>query len=84
MDAYNTISTLNEAHKIYIVQHTTTHKIYVEKILDVYNISVYEQLYRSPIAGIPRIINYYEQDGHLILIEEYVSGVSLGYVCIMV
>lgn len=77
MDAYNTISTLNEAHKIYIVQHTTTHKIYVEKILDVYNISVYEQLYRNPIAGIPRIINYYEQDGQLILIEEYISGVSL-------
>lgn len=77
MDNYHIISTLNEEHKIYLVQSTRTGQIYVQKILDVYNIHVYEYLYRNPIAGIPRIINYFEQNHTLVVIEEYISGFSL-------
>lgn len=74
---YKTITTINEPHHIYLVQHTETKKLYIKKILDVYNIAVYEYLYKNPIMGIPRIIEYLEEDNRLILIEEYISGCSL-------
>ena len=35
---YKTIATLNEFHNIFLVQHQDTNKIYVKKIIDVYNI----------------------------------------------
>ena len=38
---------------------------------------MYEYLYRNPVAGIPRLINYYEDGNQLIVIEEYISGTSL-------
>ena len=77
MSDYNIISTLNKEHKVYLVQSVRSNKIYVQKILDVYNIRVYEHLYNNPIPGIPQIINYYEQNNQLIVIEEYISGISL-------
>ncbi|MBU5429006.1 serine/threonine protein kinase [Kineothrix sp. MSJ-39] len=74
---YKTIATINEPHHIYLVQHIETQKLYIKKILDVYNIAVYEYLYKNPVMGIPRIIEYLEEDNRLILIEEYISGCSL-------
>ena len=77
MSDYKIISALNEGHKVYLVQSALSGKVYVKKILDVYNIRVYEYLYRNPVAGIPRLINYYEDGNQLIVIEEYISGTSL-------
>ena len=77
MSDYKIISALNEEHKVYLVQSALSGNIYVQKILDVYNIRVYEYLYRNPVAGIPRLINYYEDGNQLIVIEEYISGTSL-------
>ena len=77
MNDYKIISALNEEHKVYLVQSALSGNIYVQKILDVYNIRVYEYLYRNPVAGIPRLINYYEDGNQLIVIEEYISGTSL-------
>ena len=77
MSDYKIISALNEEHKVYLVQSAFSGKVYVQKILDVYNIRVYEYLYRNPVAGIPRLINYYEDGNQLIVIEEYISGTSL-------
>lgn len=77
MSDYKIISALNEEHKVYLVQSALSGNIYVQKILDVYNLRVYEYLYRNPVAGIPRLINYYEDGNQLIVIEEYISGTSL-------
>lgn len=74
---YNTIATINSAHKIYLVQHRESGKIYVKKILDVYNPHIYKYLMEHPITGIPRLYNIYEEKEQLILIEEFISGVSL-------
>lgn len=74
---YKTIAVLNEAHNIYLVQHQETNKIYIKKVLDIYNINVYKQLYAKPIAGTPKIIDYYEDNKQLIIIEEFISGYSL-------
>lgn len=74
---YKNIATINEAHKIFLVQHQDTHKIFVKKILTVYNINIYRTLLEYPICGIPKIVDYYESDNQLTLIENYVSGQSL-------
>lgn len=75
---YKTIAVINEAHNIFLVQHQETKKIYIKKILDVYNIDIYERLYHNHIPGTPGIIEYCEEDNKLILIEEYISGCSLS------
>ena len=74
---YKPIAAINEPHHVYLVQHQETKKIAIKKVLDVYNLAVYAELYRNPIAGTPRIINYYEEAGQLSVIEEYISGTSL-------
>ena len=74
---YKTIAVINEAHKIYLVQHQETHKIFIKKILDVYNTDIYEYLYLHPIAGIPKIIAFNEENNQLTVIEDYISGSSL-------
>lgn len=74
---YKTIATLNEDHKVYLVQHQETQEIFVKKILSVYNADIYKELTRYPVCGTPRIIEYFEENNQLILIESYVSGQSL-------
>lgn len=77
LSCYQTIAALNEAHQIFLVQHRDTHKIFVKKILDIYNIDIYQTLSAHTVYGIPRIVEYQETDGQLILIESYISGQSL-------
>lgn len=74
---YKPIAVINESHHIDLVQHQETKKIAVKKVLDVYNRDVFDALYHNPITGTPRILDYYEEDNRLTIIEEYISGVSL-------
>lgn len=74
---YKTIAVINEMHNIFLVQHQETQKIFIKKILDVYNIGIYEHLYNNHIVGTPKIIDYCEEDNKLIIIEEYIAGDSL-------
>ncbi|MFT3982918.1 MAG: protein kinase [Lachnospiraceae bacterium] len=74
---YKNIAVLNEEHKVYIVQHQENKKIFVKKKLTVYNTSIYQHLQTTPIEGIPQIIELYEEDSFLTVIEEYISGETL-------
>ena len=74
---YHTIAVINEEHHIDLVQDPDTRKIYIKKVLSVYNRSVYEHLKNNPVKGIPKIIDISESDNILTVIEEYVAGVSL-------
>ncbi len=74
---YKMIATINKEHKIYLVQHQETGKIYIKKILDVYHPDIYYMLREHPVMGTPRIIECYEIEGKLHLIEEYISGTTL-------
>ena len=74
---FKNVATINEDHKIYMVQHQETGKLYVKKILDVYSLDVYEFLKKNTLKGVPQIIDFYEIEGSLIVIEEYISGSTL-------
>lgn len=74
---YNEIGEINAEHKIFIVQHRETKRIYTKKLLDIYNLDVYLYLKNHPLHGIPQIYEVIEDDQQLIIIEEYVSGDTL-------
>ena len=74
---YKTIAAINEAHNVYLVQHQETKRIYIKKILDIYNLHIYEYLRNHPIIGIPKIYDIYEENNQLTIIEEFISGISL-------
>ena len=74
---YKEIAIINELHKIYAVQHISTKKIYVKKILDVYNESVFSVLKVHPITNMPLIYCLHEENSQLTVIEEYISGVTI-------
>lgn len=74
---YKTVAPIDEAHNVYLVRHTETGRFYVKKTLRFYSAEIYRDLKEHPIAGIPAIIECAEDDGQLIVIEEYVSGRSL-------
>lgn len=74
---YKTVAPINEAHNVDLVRHQETGRFFVRKTLDVYTASVYEQLRRNPVRGIPEVIDFCEENGRLILIEEFISGRTL-------
>lgn len=74
---YKTIAVINKEHNIDLVQHQETGKFFVKKVLDVFNIHIYERLYSQPVTGTPNIVDYVEESGQLTVIEEFIAGVSL-------
>ena len=77
MSFYKTIATINEEHKVYIVQNINDKHIYVKKILDIYNCDVYDSLLKKQFPGLPYIYETYQEDNTLTVIEEYISGQTL-------
>lgn len=74
---YEQIAPLNEAHNVFVVQHSKTKNIFVKKTLTVYSTEVYRYLKNNRIEGIPEIIELAEDDGKLTVIEEYIGGQTL-------
>lgn len=74
---YQTIATIDETKHIFLAQHQKSRKLFVKKELQVYNRYVYEYLMQNPIPYTPRIYALYEENNHLTVIEEYISGDSL-------
>lgn len=79
---YQETASINESHKVFLVQHRETKKFFVKKVLTKYNLSVYRALQDNPIPGLPQIYLLHEEDGTLTVIEEYVSGYTLEEIMI--
>ena len=77
ISCYKTIAVINEDHNIFLVQNLTNQKIFVKKILNIYNRQIYQYLYEHQIQGVPNIIDIYEDNNQLTVIEEFISGSSL-------
>lgn len=74
---YQTIAEINSEHGVFLVQDRTDFRIYVKKILDIYNYDVYKSLHEKHIQGTPLIKELIKEEDRLIVIEEYISGISL-------
>lgn len=60
-----------------VVLDESTGELMVRKILENYDVNVYEFLKNNPHPNIPKIHLYYENDTKLIVYEEFISGVTL-------
>lgn len=74
---YEEIAKINEEHGVSLVRHRSTGKIYVKKIMEIFNLEVFFSLKNSPIKNTPYIQELIEDDHCLIVIEEYISGQTL-------
>ncbi len=77
---FKELAPINQKHQVFLVQHIETKKLYVKKILTIYNAEIYYFLQNHPIYGIPNIIACCEEDGKLTVIEEYIQGEPLDQV----
>lgn len=53
-------------------------RIYIKKLLTAYEKSVYEYLTDHPIEHMPKVLEIYESDNCLIVIEEYIEGLTIA------
>lgn len=74
---YDQVAAINEEHGVFLVQHRRSKNIYVKKTLTVFNPSVFRYLKEHHVPGTPAIVEAVEDDGKLIVIEEYISGETL-------
>ncbi len=74
---FEEISYLNEEHQVFLVQHKESKKIYVKKILHIFNPDTYLFLKEHPIPGIPGIVALSIEDSVCTVIENYIPGNTL-------
>ena len=60
-----------------LVRDPSTGQLYYKKVLSVYSLSVFSWLKEHPHPNIPAVYAYWEQDGKLTVIEEYIRGKTL-------
>lgn len=78
LSCYKEIAQVSPDHQVSLVQHQYSNKFFIRKILHHYHIDVYRHLIDHPIPGTPRIFEAVEDNGRLIIIEEYLSGTPLN------
>ena len=60
-----------------IVLDEATRRIYLKKVLNVYDIQVFRFLKEHPNIHIPKIQAFWEEGSQLVVIEEYITGQTL-------
>ena len=75
---YTELYNLNKSGTVKLVRDLNTGELFVQKILQVYDLSVYEYLIRHNPDGIPRIHSYEEISDGLLVTEEYINGRTLA------
>lgn len=71
---FRQIADIDAEHGIYLVQDIRNRKIYVKKLLTVYNADIYRFLLMHPIPNTPTLQLVIEDAGVLTVIEEYIPG----------
>ena len=74
---YQPVRQLGDEKHIWLTRHAENGKFYVRKELTDYNRAVYERLQQLDSNWFPHICEIAEEDGKLIVIEEYISGQTL-------
>ena len=75
---YRRMSPLSAAHEVWLVRHTETGRVFVQKRLTNYSAEVFRGLIAHPVEGVPRVYEAVEDGGSLIVIEQYVDGETLS------
>lgn len=71
-------SPIDEREHVFLVTNRDTDQKAVKKLLRAYDRSVYDFLLSHPVSHIPKVLDLFEGDNCLIVIEEYVPGTTLA------
>lgn len=75
---YEETAPVADREHVTLVRHRESGQYYIKKILTVYNKSIYRYLMeRRPIAHMPKLEAVYEGSNCLVVIEEYMDGVTV-------
>lgn len=77
LSCYEELVQFDDDKPIWFVRHNQTGMLYIKKQIQLYNKRVYQQLQESNILNVPKIVLCVEEDDRLIVIEEYIHGISL-------
>lgn len=77
--SYKEICNIDDREDMFIVKDEKGN-LYVKKILDIFDESIYKYLLEHPISHMPRIIGIYKGSTKLIVIEEWIDGVTIDEV----
>ena len=78
LSMYRDEAFLDEDKDIILVRDIENGKLFVKKLLTVYDKSIYAYLMEHPVLHMPRIIGIHESSNCLIVIEEYIEGTTLS------
>lgn len=75
---YKDVTSLDQKNKVTLVQHVQSGELFVKKQLAAYCAPIYAQLKELEVAGVPKIIEYIQDENELYVIEEYIHGHTLN------
>ncbi|MGN1164895.1 MAG: serine/threonine protein kinase [Lachnospiraceae bacterium] len=75
---YKKIADISTHKNIFLVQHVENGHIYVMKEQKIYSREVYEHLKTCENPHVPKIFECVEDNGKLIIVEEYIQGESMA------
>lgn len=70
-DIENTVNVL-------VVKKEDSDQLFVEKYLAEYDLSIYEYLKDHPVEHMPKIVDFFEGDNCLVVIEEFIDGKTVS------
>lgn len=77
LSMYSDVRTINNREDVMLVINLEDNRVYVKKILSVYDSSIYKYIIEHPIDYMPRVYSAFESNNNLIVIEEYIEGMTL-------
>lgn len=77
LSCYETLSKLQEKKDVWLVRHNEDGRLYIKKILEIYDRDIYCRLMEMQPVNIPKIVMCVEDESRLIVIEEFIHGNSL-------
>ena len=77
LSQYEYVRDINHEHGVSLVMSKATGEYCVRKVTAVYNREVYEYIRCNPVPGVPAVKELIEDGDKLIIIEEYIPGVTL-------
>ena len=74
---YRDLEPMGASDKVVLVRHIETGQVFVKKRLSAYSREMYRFLKGRDIAGVPHIYECLDDDDYIVVIEEYVPGLTL-------
>ncbi|MGN0390220.1 MAG: serine/threonine protein kinase [Wujia sp.] len=77
LSCYEELTKLDDVKDVWLVRHNETGTLYVKKRMQLYNRAIYQRLSECHIPNVPKVVLCVEDEAGLIVVEEYIHGMTL-------